>query len=325
MPTISVIVPVYKVEEYLDRCVQSILDQTYTDFELILVDDGSPDNCGAMCDAWEQKDTRIRVIHKENGGLSDARNWGIERARGQYLGFVDSDDFIHPQMLEIMLDTLIRGNSQIVCCDYMHVNQTIKIYPRYTLPREVHTVPGRRVLEGIVDRYAFAQVISACNKLYKRDVFATLRYPKGLNAEDDITSYPLYYGAEKVTFIDVQLYYCYNNPSSITRGNVLFGISATQAQVEKIKFLRDKDMPKLMNKVGACLCKAYIDQYVIMRTRLKDNDTYMTAFRKLKKEVCLCWKEVLFSREAGIVQKTAWILAVFNNSFAVVLHKKYLS
>ena len=98
MDLISVIVPVYKVEEYLDRCVQSIVNQTYSNLEIILVDDGSPDRCGAICDAWAEKDSRIRVIHKENGGLSDARNAGMAAATGQYIGFIDSDDRIAPEM-----------------------------------------------------------------------------------------------------------------------------------------------------------------------------------------------------------------------------------
>lgn len=98
MPEISIIVPVYKVEKYLDTCVRSILAQTFTDFELILVDDGSPDGCGALCDAYAKEDPRVSVLHKKNGGLSSARNVGIEAAGGKYIGFVDSDDYIAPDM-----------------------------------------------------------------------------------------------------------------------------------------------------------------------------------------------------------------------------------
>ena len=99
---ITIIVPVYKVEKYLDRCVQSIVDQTYTNLEIILVDDGSPDNCPKMCDEWAKKDKRIKVIHKQNGGLSDARNAGLEKAKGKYVGFVDSDDYVAPNCFKIL-------------------------------------------------------------------------------------------------------------------------------------------------------------------------------------------------------------------------------
>ena len=103
---ISVIVPIYGVEAYLDKCVQSVASQTYTDLEIILVDDGSPDGCPAMCDAWAKKDRRITVVHKPNGGLSDARNSGLNVAKGDYISFVDSDDWIAPTMLESMLSAL---------------------------------------------------------------------------------------------------------------------------------------------------------------------------------------------------------------------------
>ena len=115
-PLISVIVPVYKVEAYLDRCVQSIVDQTYRNLEIILVDDGSPDNCGAMCDAWVEKDSRVRVIHKENGGLSDARNVGMAAASGEYLGFIDSDDYIAPEMYQVLWERIAADRSDMAAC-----------------------------------------------------------------------------------------------------------------------------------------------------------------------------------------------------------------
>ena len=113
MPEISIIVPVYKVEKYLDTCVRSILAQTFTDFELILVDDGSPDQCGALCDAYAVEDSRIVVIHKENGGLSSARNAGIEAARGTYIGFVDSDDYIAPDMYSFLYENMKKARAEI--------------------------------------------------------------------------------------------------------------------------------------------------------------------------------------------------------------------
>ena len=117
MPQISVIVPVYKVEPYLDRCVKSVLNQTFSDFELILVDDGSPDECPRLCDEWATKDNRIQVIHKENGGLSDARNVGFEASTGEWITFVDSDDWLDATMYEIMLKHAANCAAQAVICD----------------------------------------------------------------------------------------------------------------------------------------------------------------------------------------------------------------
>ena len=114
---ISVIVPVYKVEKYLKRCVDSILAQTYPCLEVILVDDGSPDGCPAICDEYAREDRRVRVIHKENGGLSDARNAGIDAAKGKFLGFVDSDDYVHPRFYELLLQALKGEGADIAGCD----------------------------------------------------------------------------------------------------------------------------------------------------------------------------------------------------------------
>ena len=117
---ISIIVPVYKVEKYLDKCINSIVSQTYKNLEVILVDDGSPDSCGKMCDEWTKKDTRIKVIHKENGGLSDARNFGLDCAKGKYIQFVDSDDYIEKDMIEFLYKNLKENNADIsICSNYM--------------------------------------------------------------------------------------------------------------------------------------------------------------------------------------------------------------
>ena len=116
MELISVIVPVFKVDPYLDRCVESIVNQTYRNLEIILVDDGSPDSCGAMCDAWAEKDRRIKVIHKKNGGLSDARNAGLDIATGTLIGFVDSDDFIRSDMYLLLMERLMEDGSDIAAC-----------------------------------------------------------------------------------------------------------------------------------------------------------------------------------------------------------------
>ena len=121
-PRLSVIVPVYKVEPYLQKCIDSILAQTFRDFELILVDDGSPDNCPAICDAAAEKDERIVVIHRENAGLSAARNAGLSAARGDYIGFVDSDDYIAPEMYQTLYDAMIKNDAQLAVCNYTYVD-----------------------------------------------------------------------------------------------------------------------------------------------------------------------------------------------------------
>ena len=121
---ISVIVPIYKVEDYLDRCIESIVGQTYSNLEIILVDDGSPDSCPQLCDEYAKKDSRIKVIHKQNGGVSSARNEGLKFAHGEYIGFVDPDDYVHPSMYEKLIDCIHKNQCQIAVCRFSHVNET---------------------------------------------------------------------------------------------------------------------------------------------------------------------------------------------------------
>lgn len=184
-PTVSVVVPVYRVEKYLDKCVGSICAQTFADFELILVDDGSPDNCPALCDAWAQKDSRIRVIHQKNGGLSAARNAGIEAALGQYLLFVDSDDYIESDMLRQLVCAAQRSGSKMTLCNLRYEDELgiPFLYPDFS-----------SVQDAILDRNAFwngyyssqsAYYVVAWNKLYRRELFTSLRYPVGKLHEDE--------------------------------------------------------------------------------------------------------------------------------------------
>lgn len=208
--TISVIVPIYKVEAYLDECVRSIVGQTYPHLEIILVDDGSPDRCGAMCDAWAKRDDRIRVIHKPNGGLSDARNAGLEIASGDYIAFVDSDDWIEPEMYERMLAALLQEDADICAC---------RISSRYPDRRADWGCPEYRVTDpeqtyAMLYNDAFFPV-SAWNKLYRRAMWQELRFPVGKICEDAFTTYRLIHSAKRIVQIPEALY-CYRiRPESI--------------------------------------------------------------------------------------------------------------
>lgn len=206
MPTISVIVPVYKVEDYLDRCVESILSQTFTDFELILVDDGSPDNCPAMCDSWAKKDSRIKVIHKENGGLSDARNVGFEASCGEWISFVDSDDYIHPAMLQALYDAVQKFKVKVSICGFKRTQgESLEENPDLTAN-----------LWSAEDLYMQRNVNAtvAWGKLYHCSV--VLPYPVGKLHEDEFVTYRILFACEQMAVIDAELYGYYQNPTSIT-------------------------------------------------------------------------------------------------------------
>ena len=214
-PLISVIVPVYKVEAYLEKCVYSILNQTYKELEIILVDDGSPDECGKICDNLILVDRRIKALHKENGGLSDARNVGMLHANGAYYMFIDSDDFIHPRMISILMDCLSENNGDIAVCNFESIQDDYRMEEF----EEIKTTPI--IIEEEADRRyyfledTYTQFTVAWNKLYKRELFEDITFPKGKVHEDEFTTYKLLHKAKKVIYMDAKLYFYVQRSNSI--------------------------------------------------------------------------------------------------------------
>lgn len=204
-PVVSVIVPVYNSEKYLHRCINSILKQSFTDFELILVDDGSPDRCGDICDEYAQKDNRVKVIHKENGGVSDARNAAFDCAIGDYICFVDSDDYIHEDLLKDNLEKMIVAGADLIVFNYAEVLKN-KIVERL----KVKSVEYDRLWY-----FSKAPVIVVC-KLYKSFIWKNLRFPTGLKHEDNYVMPHVITAAKKI-ITNEKVYYFYDktNESSI--------------------------------------------------------------------------------------------------------------
>ncbi|MDO5311667.1 MAG: glycosyltransferase family 2 protein, partial [Clostridia bacterium] len=180
-PLISVIIPVYKVEDYLPACVESVLSQTYSNTEIILVDDGSPDNCPRMCTAFAESDSRIRVIHKENGGLSSARNAGIDAARGEFLAFLDSDDLWSPWFLERLYRAITETNADFAVCLFRRFQGKPDVVP--ALPADHLCFSQRDAYECLFDHHNVNMVV-AWNKLYRARLFDKIRYPVGKLHED---------------------------------------------------------------------------------------------------------------------------------------------
>lgn len=208
---ISVIVPVYKVEKYLEKCIESIIKQTYTNLQIILVDDGSPDNCGKICDEYAKKDLRIEVIHKANGGLSDARNVGISKAKGRYIGFVDSDDYIKEDMYEILLNLIKKYDADVSICNLYDVidgnecirnkENGIREYSRLDILKEV-------LLDKNIQSYAW-------NKLYEKELFDEIKYPIRKKYEDIGTTFYLFEKCNKIVVTSEPEYYYLKRADSL--------------------------------------------------------------------------------------------------------------
>ena len=214
-PLLSIIVPVYKVENYLPKCIDSILAQTFTDFELILVDDGSPDDCPALCDAAAEKDARVRVIHQKNGGLSAARNAGLDAARGAWIGFVDSDDYIAPEMYEVLYQAVQSTGADLALCDYAEVDEAGA--PCQSM--HVSLSEGELTGQELLKRASGLMVQLAWNKLYRRAIFTQLRYPEGKLNEDLFLIPEVCLQIQKAVVVPKALYYYVQRGGSIMSGN----------------------------------------------------------------------------------------------------------
>ena len=246
-PLISAIVPVYKVEKYLGRCVESLLAQTYENIEIILVDDGSPDTCPVMCDEYAKKHEKIRVIHQENKGLSGARNTGIDNAKGEYLAFVDSDDLWSPHFLESLYKALKENDADIAQCrwEYMHGDE---LKEAYDADAKTVCFTGREMLANLYIQTG-AYYVVAWNKLYKKELFENIRYPEGRIHEDEATTYKLFDLAKKCVFVDNALYgyFVGSGGTSITRnGFNLKKLDWRTANKERVQYFIEKDYKELV-------------------------------------------------------------------------------
>lgn len=284
---ISIIVPIYNVERYLNRCIDSILAQTFTNFELILVDDGSPDDCGKMCDDYAMKDSRINVIHKKNGGVSEARNFGIDCAKGEYICFIDSDDFVHKQYLEILYNIAKESDAEMSICSFSIC------YDSDIVDEIISNVS----YEEFSDKYLYddnflihkwANLVCAWNKLYKRNLFEQIRYPVGKIHEDNFTYYKLIDKANKVVITEEGLYHYYMSENSISRSEFtdkrLHILQAYQEQIEYFKKKNNQRMVEIsFEKYIYCIWTVLNE--IKQGGRVDYKEMISPYYRKLKKYV----------------------------------------
>lgn len=237
---ISIIVPIYLGEKWLSRCIETIRKQTYTNLEIVLVDDGSPDRSGAISDEYALVDSRIKVVHKENGGLSDARNAGIDASSGQYIMFVDEDDMIHPQMVELMYQTMTYTGSDIVVCRFDSVpDKDISVYPKITKVENPACFEGHDVMNQLEFRNLLTVV--AWNKLYRRHIYNHYRYIKGRVHDDESAIHYFLHECKKIAYMNEVLYYYVQREGSITsKRKWSYYSDGWIAYEERLKFLEDK-------------------------------------------------------------------------------------
>ena len=277
MDLISVIVPVYKVEPYLDRCIRSIVDQTYRNLEIILVDDGSPDRCGEMCDAWAAKDSRIRVIHKENGGAGLARNVAMDMASGIFLSFIDSDDYIAPQMYEHLIG-LMGEDVDIAECELLETAGDEAPLDTPAGARVLTCTAGKAMAHHIRDRI-FRQ--TPPNKLYRRATVGDIRFPVGNRIDDEFFTYRVIARCRRLAHSDRRMYAYRQQPGSVMHLSfALSRLQAVDAKEQRLELL-EQQFPELvpLAKTNLFLTCLYLGQMSLLHLSREDQQS---AFARLR-------------------------------------------
>ena len=301
-PMISVIVPIYNAEKYLDKCIDSIVNQTYKNLEIILVDDGSPDHCPSICDKWAEKDSRIKVIHKENEGVSKARNTALDCMNGSYATFIDSDDFVSPDMLETMLTEALKEAADMVICGFNFVFYDTGKTEKVFCAEKLYT--DNQILNSYISDDIRPE---ACAKLINRDVINHIRFDEGVGyAEDLLFNYYVLKQCKAVKCIEECLYYYVQSSGNSSTTAYMTDDRAKSYNVTNIivEDMRNSDL------YNVAVWRHVRTLYALISRVIKSNDNYFydTYFNDMKNEILKYKKSVIFGNMYTLKQKTATLL-----------------
>ena len=312
---ISIIVPVYNVEKYLKKCVDSIINQTYNNIEILLIDDGSTDNSGKLCDDYKKIDKRIKVYHKKNGGLSDARNYGINKANGKYVGFIDSDDFITKDMYEILYKSITKYDADV---------SIARVIDCYEIIPEIDNSDAKDCLlnkKEAIKKVMEAEEISVhvVSKLYKKSIFSKIKFEVGRTTEDGIIMIELLDSCKKISYNSSYVYYYIHRENSITtkKFNEKNGYDVIYAY-EKNKKIIDEKYPELSSVAEMRLCWAYfrvLDSMVKSNTELDEK-----IVKYLRKKFVFIMKNKYFTKGRKI---SMLALKVSKKLYSIIVRKFY--
>lgn len=283
---ISIIIPVYKVEDYIHRCIDSVLIQTYNNIEIILVDDGSPDRCGEICESYAERDKRIKVIHKKNGGLSDARNAGMNIAIGKYITFIDSDDWIVDDYIERLYNLLIIKGADISACNFIRTET--EALELSNIQNTIYEFSNIQALENLCGEF-YEQLTVSWGKLYKTELFNEIWFPVGKIHEDEFTTYKVLYNADKIVYTTEPLLYYWQRPDSImgTGFKLNNRLHAIEALQERVSFFEDIIRNDLKDKTIKSLFGMYksINENIHMFENDKLKKQYIENYEKFKADL----------------------------------------
>lgn len=289
---ISVIVTIYNIERYIEKCIISIINQTYKNIEIILVDDGSKDKSANICDEYEKKDRRIKVIHKENGGHSDARNTGLDMATGEYYMFVDGDDYIKEDMIERMYDELVKSSTDMVICEFQYVDEDGNY-----IEQEINKQPPKVILDEKIfwDTYMTYGIMVVWCKLFKKKCFENVRFPRGQLHEDEAVMHRLIGNCNEICYINERLYfYVQRNGSTMNKKISIDNLCYINTVYERINYLIGK---KIYIPIGDINYSGII----------KIHDYYVENRKMIKTE------KIKFKKYCKIIKKTSFKVMFLKN------------
>ena len=298
---ISVIIPVYNVEKYLKRCLDSVINQTYKNLEIILVDDGSTDNSGKICDEYAKNDKRIIVIHKENGGVSVARNIGLDICTGDYVNFIDSDDWIDLKFFKKLYDNLLKSHADISCCDYIRTEKYKNLKKEFLNYMDYY---GENILEVYLEK----ELTSPCNKLYKKELWQNIKFPANKTNEDICTIFKIFLKSKIVIYTEEKLYYYYKHSDSTIKSKFSNkNLDLLDAWQEVVRL--SKKYPDNIQRLAKFrLKKAYFSllgviAYYGMENTQENIEIKNYIFKKFKENYILLLKSNLisFNRKIAII------------------------
>lgn len=303
---VSVVVPIYNMEKYLDKCIESIVKQTYKNLEIILVDDGSIDKSLKICNKWGEKDNRVNVYHKENGGLSDTKNFGIKHAKGKYISFIDADDWIELNMYEELTKEMIKTKSDIIICgrylEYEDGKRTRQCNPNNICMNSEETIIKLDTFGGFD--------MSSCDKLYKTELFNGIEFPVGKKCEDAYVTYKLFAKSKKVEYYPKIFYHYLQRKNSISK-NKKVNMDLIYASEEQIQFM-EKNYPNLIevSKINFVFSVKNLYEQCIVR-KLKISNELQKYKNKVK-----CYTNVIL-KSKYLDKRHKIIFLLFNNFYYI--------
>lgn len=308
-PKISVIVPIYNVEKYIKRCVESLINQSYKNLEIILVDDGSPDNCPKICDDYADKYSNIKVLHKTNGGLSDARNAGMEIATGEYISFIDSDDYIDLETYDITMKKMLETNSEIGAFNILLFSDGEELKP--DLSDKFEIMKSEQAIENTIDDIKVKT--NAWNKIYKSNVIKNLKFPVGRLNEDEFFTFKALDRANRIVYLYRQCYYYYQRPNSIMGKYELNRLDMLDGVWERYIFVKEK-YPSIEQKakLSFAFCCLYHYQKLIKNNSIDKDGKGKLKIKDYRKRIHISFKE---TKNFGFINR--YSIVISNSCFGM--------